>query len=460
MYFRFFFPKFQFSESKAIFPKFWPHNPQRMYNTESPVQMRRNEWKPLVYRTLETPYSSHKAWKPHKTVSPVIGGNAFLKNTVIMQRKVQDKHAPSCWLFICPHVTSIPTLPIRKPFYYLTVTPKAKLASGNTSIKYKLITKLCPHLWWRVKWRQCYSHKSTLCCKGFAPPHCTGGNTEAQRAQPRPECRTLSLLWFTHHLSPKWEAEALAEPLTVICLARPGWATRKGEGSCHYDMPRPGCAPISQQMYGHQALRHNHEIREPSRWWLPVSGSTWKENGSHHSRPYNKKNAEQHENEELFCDGVLRSQSKSSLWQLERQACAQRTAYWEQQQKLEPVTGRNIYIIIVKLLVTECPLAWDSQGPSLRGATNSVGTWTGLCFGWWWREGPFWNSTEHFVFHNKSLSSREGTSHRLLGPGGRAVGPRLPLEPSCLTYEEKKRRLRSASGNASRESGPLRKPEI
>lgn len=160
-----------------------------------------------------------------------------------MQRKVQDKHAPSCWLFICPHVTSIPTLPIRKPFYYLTVTPKAKLASGNTSIKYKLITKLCPHLWWRVKWRQCYSHKSTLCWKGFAPPHCTGGNTEAQRAQPRPECRTLSLLWFTHHLSPKWEAEALAEPLTVICLARPGWATRKGEGSCHYDMPRPWLCP-------------------------------------------------------------------------------------------------------------------------------------------------------------------------------------------------------------------------
>lgn len=99
---------------------------------------------PLASGTL---YSSHNREKPHNPGLVSKEMLFFFLNAPILGRKVQDKHTLGHRLVICPHVTAIPTVPTRKPFYYLTTSTDTKLASGNSPIKHKLITESLPHLW-------------------------------------------------------------------------------------------------------------------------------------------------------------------------------------------------------------------------------------------------------------------------------------------------------------------------
>lgn len=108
---------------------------------KSPHQTRMNEWRALVYHTLETPCP---------LTSPIklglLSEEMPFKNTLIMGRKVQNKHALDYWLFIRPHMTVVSTISTRKPFYYWTT--KTNLVSGNNFHETQIHTLMPSSLMW------------------------------------------------------------------------------------------------------------------------------------------------------------------------------------------------------------------------------------------------------------------------------------------------------------------------
>lgn len=154
--------------------------------------------------------------------------------------------------------------------------------------------------------------------EGLPPsPHCTGGKTEAQRAQLTLNTGLSAQLGLPP-LNPQMRGRSTNQTTDCDCLVWPDRAKRKREGNRVMNSPGPSLcphhpenrrAPSPPAPLWHQRTK----LTKATRWGLSVLASVCKEHRSHHSHSSKKKKDEQTENPQLSVNGELRSHSKPSI---------------------------------------------------------------------------------------------------------------------------------------------------
>lgn len=229
-------------------------------------------------------------------------------------------------------MTAIPTVPTRKPFYYLTASTKTKLASGNTPIKHTHY-RITPSSLVKHPLRMVLFSEEHRALDKLPPPRPT---VELEKLRPREHsfdlnARRLALLGslILSVSPPPRERQEYHASQTVAGLARPSRAKREGGRQQAWWYAQTLAAPPSPgELKGAKsppAPSGKKRMPKSTQWGLLVSALLCKGHKSHHSVLTRKELKKLQINFSFI--GEPRSQSKRPVKTRARQTQRNR-AYW------------------------------------------------------------------------------------------------------------------------------------